>query len=366
MNILFIGPLPEPMTGQSLACQVFYDELIKSHHVKLINLSKNTFVQGINSITRIIEMIKILQGIFVNRSNSKNNIIYFNVSQSYAGNLKDILIYLICFKQLSKMIIHLHGGAGMRDIMLGKNHLLRWLNNYFVNKLGAIIVLGSSHTDIYSNVKDQTKIHIVPNFAQDYLFTTTALIQRKFAATQPIKILFLSNLLPGKGHIELVQAFMALDEATKAMIEIDFAGGFESPEQEHAFLKLIEGVKQIGFHGKVGGDKKKKLFTEAHIFCLPTYYPYEGQPISILEAYASGCAVITTDHSGIYDVFTDQVNGFSVIKKDTNSLKTVIVDAIKSPELLEKMAMNNLLTAQKNYKTEIYNTKLMQIVNLIS
>ncbi len=364
MNILFIGALPEPITGQSLACQVLLSELVKTNEVKVINLSKNTFRQGISSIGRIIDIFKIIVNGWRNKANK--NIIYFTISESYAGNLKDILIYLICYKQLSKMIIHLHGGAGMRDIMQGKNRLLRWLNNYFVNKLGAIIVLGNSHTDIYSNVKNQSKIHIVPNFAQDYLFTTTALIQSKFATTRSIKILFLSNLLPGKGHIELVQAFMALDEATKAMIEIDFAGGFESPEQEHAFLKLIEGVKQIGFHGKVGGDKKKKLFTEAHIFCLPTYYPYEGQPISILEAYASGCAVITTDHSGIYDVFTDQVNGFSVIKKDTNSLKTVIVDAIKSPELLEKMAMNNLLTAQKNYTTEIYNTKLMQIVNLFS
>ena len=88
------------------------------------------------------------------------------------------------------MIIHLHGGAGMRDIMQGKNRILSWLNNYFVKKLGAIIVLDNSDTDIYSNVKDQSKIHIVPNFAQDYLFTTAELIQRKFANTKPIKNFF--------------------------------------------------------------------------------------------------------------------------------------------------------------------------------
>jgi glycosyltransferase involved in cell wall biosynthesis len=53
----------------------------------------------------------------------------------------------------------------------------------------------------------------------------------------------------------------------------------------------------------VDGPGKKNLFSEAHIFCLPTYYPYEGQPIAILEAFASGCVVITTNHSGISDFF---------------------------------------------------------------
>jgi hypothetical protein len=121
---------------------------------------------------------------------NKNGLVYFTISESYAGNLKDILINLFCYKQLPKMIIHLHGGAGMRDIMQGKNRILSWLNNYFVKKLGAIIVLDNSDTDIYSNVKDQSKIHIVPNFAQDYLFTTAELIQRKFANTKPIKNFF--------------------------------------------------------------------------------------------------------------------------------------------------------------------------------
>ena len=70
------------------------------------------------------------------------------------------------------------------------------------------------------------------------------------------------------------------------------------------------------------GEKKRRLFAEAHVFCLPTYYSYyEGQPISILEAYASGCVVITTDHGGICDIFKDKINGFRVEKRSCLSIK---------------------------------------------
>ncbi|OTE96948.1 hypothetical protein BCS42_02590, partial [Crenothrix sp. D3] len=321
------------------------------------------FKQGINSISRIINVLKIIYNIWKNKEDK--DVIYFTISQSYAGNLKDILIYLACYKQLSKMIIHLHGGAGMRNIMSEKNKILHWLNTFFLNKMGAIIILGNRHADIYAGINDQRKIHIVPNFAQTYLFTNTATIQHKFENTKPLKILFLSNLLPSKGHIELVQAFLALDETAKSAVEIDFAGGFESKEQETSFLKMSDGFKQVRYHGKVEGEQKKKLFIDAHVFCLPTYYPYEGQPISILEAYATGCAVITTDHSGIYDVFTDGVNGFGVSKKSYLSLKSAIEKAIGSTTLLRNFAMNNLITAQNNYTTDNYNSNLMVVINSV-
>ena len=45
------------------------------------------------------------------------------------------------------------------------------------------------------------------------------------------------------------------------------------------------------------------------MFCLPTWLKFEGQPISIIEAYASGCIVVTTANGGINDIFNDNVNG---------------------------------------------------------
>ena len=42
------------------------------------------------------------------------------------------------------------------------------------------------------------------------------------------------------------------------------------------------------------GIQKQNLFNSAQIFVLPTYYTNEAQPLVILEALASGCALITS------------------------------------------------------------------------
>lgn len=363
MTVLFIGPLPGPVTGQSVACQKLFDELGREHHVELVDLSKATFRQGVSSTSRIAEVARILQSVWQRRRSA--DVIYLTVSESYAGNLKDVLIYTICYRQLARMVIHLHGGAGMRRLLLGGNLITRQLNGFFLRRLGGVVVLGPTHVPIYRNIVAEGRIHIVPNFADDGLFTTPERIAAKFEQ-RPLRLLFLSNLLPGKGHEELVEAFLALDAATRAAIQIDFAGGFESDEQQEHFLARIAGVPTIRYHGTVGGEHKRQLFDSAHVFCLPTYYPYEGQPISILEAYASGCAVISTNHSGIPDVFQDGLNGFLVSPRSVSDLQRAITRAVAEPDRLRDAAMSNLETARRSYRAADYKRSLMKIIGSVA
>jgi glycosyltransferase involved in cell wall biosynthesis len=363
MRVLFIGPLPEPTTGQSLACRVLLDGLTENHEVDVIDLSKKDFRQGISSSSRIAEIAGVLWRVF--RKRGAADVIYLTVSESRAGNLKDLLVYCLCFRRLRDMVIHLHGGAGMRLILLGDRPGLRRLNTFFLRRLGAAIVLGNRHVDLYEGVVPNERIHIVPNFAEDRFFTTADAIDARFSKTRPLKLLFLSNLLPGKGHDELLEAFLGLDHRTRSAVELDFAGGFESSEQQRGFLARIAGLEGVRYHGTVAGEQKKALFHAAHLFCLPTYYPYEGQPISILEAYASGCAVITTGHSGIPDIFHDGTNGIQVPPRSASDLRGAIEKALREPEQLRRMAHTNLTTALANYRTRQYQRALVRIIDSI-
>lgn len=364
MRVVFIGPLPDPVTGQSLACRVLLRWLEEQHQVEVIDLSKKEFRQGVSSGSRIREVLGVLRQ--VHRARHAADAIYLTVSESFAGNVKDLAIYCLCFGRLRQMVIHLHGGAGMSRIMQGESPPLRRLNAFFLKRLGGVIVLGKAHLDIYRGIVADSRLHIVPNFAEDELFTTTELIDTKFRRTFPLRLLFLSNLLPGKGHEELIDAFLALEPRVKGSIRVDLAGGFESPQQKDVFLARIAGIPQIQYHGTVTGDRKKALFSGAHVFCLPTYYPYEGQPISILEAYASGCAVITTDHSGIRDVFCDEVNGFQVSTRSIADLRRAIEQAVGSHEQLHRMALTNFQTAQVRYRASQYQRAVTQVIEAVA
>ncbi|MBW2645781.1 MAG: glycosyltransferase family 4 protein [Deltaproteobacteria bacterium] len=362
MKILFIAPLPPPVTGQSLASKLFLDELEKSYQVEIINISKNTFKQGLNSAKRIIEVCRSIKDIWAKKG--KADIIYLSISQSITGNIKDIVTYFVCIDKLPEMIIHLHGG-GIRKLIFDKYPLLHYINNFFLKRVGAAIVLGDSLTSIFEGMIPSNEMYVVPNFAEDYLFLDEDKVREKFNRLEQLNFFFLSNLIPGKGHYELVAAYKALDRNLQERIRIDFAGAFESKDKETAFLSTIKKVKRIRYHDIVSGAGKRKLFAQAHVFCLPTYYYYEGQPISILEAYASGCAVITTDHGGICDIFKDGINGYQIEKKSPISLKRVIEHIIKEPDQLLQIALLNQRIAREKYTTPIYCSSLLKLIERI-
>jgi glycosyltransferase involved in cell wall biosynthesis len=210
------------------------------------------------------------------------------------------------------------------------------------------------------------RLHVVRNFAPDDTFVPLAQLQKKLSNREPIRILYLSNLLPGKGYIDLLAAVKLLPSRILQDLQIDFAGGFETESDHKAFLEAIKDVPQVKYHGTVQGEIKKQLLKQAHIFCLPTYYPYEGQPISILEAYASGCAVVTTDHSGIFDIFTPGVNGLEVEKKKPQSIAAAITTLTMDSRQLRKYCLVNARTVRLEYRIEKHLQQLRGVLQLKS
>lgn len=358
MRVLFIAPLPPPVTGHSLASKVFLDELSKSHQVKVVNLSKDSFKQGATSFKRIIQVAVILKEVWCGRKNA--DCIYLTISESFAGNIKDLFIYLICLNSLSKMYIHLHGGS-IKKLLFDRHRTLSNINKIFIKKLGGIIVSGGSHVEIFEDMIPRNKIHVVPNFAQDYLFATEKEIADKFSNTPPLRVLFIGGFMKEKGFDELADAYLGLDNNLKKMVRIGFAGKFESESEKTGFLGKIAGVGQICYHGIVDDAEKKSLFLQAHILCLPTSF-FEGQPLSILEAYAAGCVVLTTGQSGIRDVFSDGLNGFEIKERSADAIKKVLEKVIKSPGNLLKIAVSNRKTAGEKYRTAIYCSALSAII----
>jgi glycosyltransferase involved in cell wall biosynthesis len=360
MKILYIAPIPPPITGHSIASKVLLDELILHHDPSLVNMSKNNFEEGVDGIKRFYQVFKFLKTILLNRH--KHDVIYLTISESFAGNIKDLLIYLICYSKLNRLIIHLHGGSIKRQLW-DHHPLIYRLNKFFLKKIGGVIISGRSHSEIFNGIILPEKIHIVPNFSSDYLFIQEASIVEKFHNLHPLRILFMSNLIPKKGYMELVKAFFHFDETEKRQIKIDFAGAFGSENEKEEFLRCISDTQEISYHGVVDDEKKKILFSNSHIFCLPTSY-YEGQPISILEAYASGCVVLTTGQSGILDIFTPDKNGFLINEKDSQSIANVIKDIRNRQSYLVKIALLNKQEAEANYRTVQFQKTIRNILEL--
>jgi glycosyltransferase involved in cell wall biosynthesis len=147
----------------------------------------------------------------------------------------------------------------------------------------------------------------------------------------------------------LADAFLGSEDALKAAVNIDFAGAFESDDQKLAFLESIKEEPNLRYHGVVDDELKRALFWRAHVLCLPTSF-LEGQPISILEAYASGCVVLTSGRPGIRDVFAAGMNGYELSGDSAEEIAAGLRQIVAGREELRLTALRNRRLAEEQYR----------------
>lgn len=357
-KILFLAPLPPPISGHSLASEVFLKHLSPQNEVVIVDLNKKATSPYFKSFFRIIEIGSFF--LKIARYSSQSDLIYLTISESLGGNLKDIIIYLLCYPKLPNMYIHLHGGS-IKKLLFDKSKVLYRLNKFFISQMGGVIILGNSHKEIFKSMISDKKVHIIPNFAEDSIFLEAETIKRKFSNLKPVKILFITNLLEEKGFMELIDAFLQLDTISQEQLAIDFAGRFDSESLKKRFLAKVALHKNLKYHGIVHGKAKLELFKNGHVLCLPTSY-FEGQPIAILEAYAAACVVATTLRGGIIDIFEDEKNGFSIENRSASAVLSTLKKVILNQNKLLNIALYNNQIAKEKYRTEVYNQALYNVL----
>ena len=319
-KICFIAQFPPPMHGLSKAVETLYNSNLNSA-IDPHGEFKFEKVDITNNKNFIKHLLKI--------SHSKADLFYFTISQTKGGNLRDLVIFKLLELQHKKCLIHLHGGYYRQ---LVDNDMAGWqrkANYKAIKKLSGAIVLSNSLKKIFEGMIDDDKIFVVENCVDDQYLLTDQEIEEKLKALESEKVLhvlWLSNFIRSKGYpfvLEMAKAEKErVDAGGEKRFHFDFAGKFFEDSEKDFFESCIKenGLEEyVTYHGIVGGEQKRKLLKECYIFALPTRYPNEGQPISILEAMGNGMFIITTNHAGIPDIVEDGVNG-TVMDKEHDAV----------------------------------------------
>jgi glycosyltransferase involved in cell wall biosynthesis len=353
---MIIGPVPPPYHGNSIPIMYLLEEMQPKFDLVVFNTSHNSVSRG-NFFLRTFKVLWILGQIFRYRRSVDK--VYLSMAESFFGNLRDIIIFQIFSRRPNIIVAQLFGGGQLRKILGNQYPRLKRLNYYYFRTARHFVVEGEMQAKLFEDCVGSKKVSIIRNFAPDQLFLEEARIREKFLNPQKINIIYVSNFLKGKGYWELINAYKMLSPKYKRWLNLEFAGCIVDDSE---FVKnFFYQNPEVKFHGFLKLEEKAKLFKNAHIFCLPTYYKNEGQPFSIVEAYAAGCAVITTLHSGIPSIFTEKFNGYSVVPKDVLDLHNVIVQMIENRIQLVDFALNNSRYAAQHRKSEYYN-HLIKIV----
>lgn len=163
-------------------------------------------------------------------------------------------------------------------------------------------------------------------------------IRARYEGTRDDEIVMVGRLDANKNHQLLLRAFADIQEDYPAMKVVIYGGGLEGSDTEPMLRRLSEelGIKEkVLFRGRQTDIREK--IERARIFVLAS--DYEGMPNALLEAMATGLAVISTDCpcGGPRSVIEDGKNGILIPTGDTEALAGALRRILDHPELEERL-----------------------------
>lgn len=98
------------------------------------------------------------------------------------------------------------------------------------------------------------------------------------------------------------------------------------------------------------------------VFVLPSYF--EGTPKTVLEAMATGRAVITTDAPGCRETVTDGVNGLLVETKNAEAVAKAMQTLYENPKQCAAFGAAGRKIAEEKYDVNKVNATIMDIMSI--
>ena len=248
------------------------------------------------------------------------------------------------------------------------------LKSIFFKKLQNFVVKNSNYITVNSDASKKELVKRFPPAAFKVVTIPMGVdlnLFRKRKSQKPKKysknkiLLFVGRLSDQKGLQYLVDSIPKLARLYPN-IKLLIIG--EGPYEETLRKKVHENRVEanVEFLGSVPNYKLLEYHNFADIFILPSLSNRTGTEalgLSLLEAMASGCAVIGTKVGGIPFVVRNGYNGILVREKNPHELSNAIITLLKNRKKAEKLGKNAAEFTRKNYSWDRVSKDFLRTYN---
>ena len=239
---------------------------------------------------------------------------------------RDWMVLLICRPFFRRIILHWHAAGLAKWLETSVQIRARAVTYHCARQADLSIVLSRynmadaekllpQHIRVVSNgIPDpcpEFRQTILPRrrarfAARELLFAGQPLSAKDYHATggdpHIVKVLFLAHCMEEKGLFDTVQAVVfanrtLAEQKSPVRMKLLAAGTFVTAGERAKFGQLTadpEFDRAVDYLGFVSGEGKQRALEECDLFCFPTYYLGENQPVNLIEAMAFGLPVVTT------------------------------------------------------------------------
>lgn len=130
--------------------------------------------------------------------------------------------------------------------------------------------------------------------------------------------------------------------------------------EKEKLCRLAEdlGLKNVEFVGPVPQTEMPALYAKADIYLNASNI--DNMPNSVIEAFAAGTLVISTNAGGIPYVVTDGENGFLVERDDHKAMSEKAINVLENNDLAQKI-IANAYTESSKYTWENVRSKWIEL-----
>ena len=185
---------------------------------------------------------------------------------------------------------------------------------------------------------------VMPNFKNLEILKPEEL---SYTVEQPYKLCSFSRVMKKKGIEDAIEAVKAVNEkAGHTVYTFDIYGQIDDSYKEEFGQSQKIFPSYVQYKGLVPYDKSVDVLKNYFALLFPTQFYTEGIPGTIIDAYAAGVPVISSEWESFADVVDDNVTGIGYEFKNNDELIKILENIAADPSLILSMKKNCLTKAE--------------------
>lgn len=334
LRIAIVGPLPPPSGGMANQCRqlvrLLREEGLAIELVQTNAAYRPVWIGSIPVLRAFFRLLPYLLALW--RASARNRLFHIFANSGWAWHLFAAPAVAIAQLRGIPVIINYRGGNADPFLASAPGYVSRMLRG-----VAAVVTPSGFLRDVFA--KYDIPATIIAN-----IIDLTRFKQREtgFGDHAP-------HLIVARNFEEIYDiptAIRAFSSICKRFPDARLTLAGTGPERGACERLASElGIRErIHFAGRIDNDRIPELYADADIAINPS--TVDNMPISILEAYASGVPVVTTDVGGIPYIAEHERTALLVPARNPEAMADAILRLLDTPSLVETLITNGLREAE--------------------